>query len=71
VTSESLVRAYKKEMERQQHQVRKAELAQNRLLFLVNALRSLLADKHFETLLRAERMPTMPRPLAERLAAQG
>jgi len=69
VTSESLVRAYKKEMERQQHQVRKAELAQNRLLFLVNALRSLLADRHFETLLRAEGMPTMPRSLAERLVA--
>lgn len=69
VTSESLVRAYKKEMERQRHQVRKAELAQNRLLFVVNALRSLLADKHFETLLRAEGMPSMPRTLAERLAA--
>jgi ParB family transcriptional regulator, chromosome partitioning protein len=71
VTSESLVRAYKKEMERQRHQVRKAELAQNRLLFVVNALRNLLADKHFETLLRAEGMPTMPRPLAERLATGG
>jgi ParB family transcriptional regulator, chromosome partitioning protein len=70
VTGESLVRAYKKEMERQRHQVRKAELAQNRLLFLVTALRSLLADKHFATLLRAEAMPTMPRPLAERLAAE-
>jgi ParB family chromosome partitioning protein len=71
VTGESLVRAYRKEMERQRHQVRKAELAQNRLLFLVNALRRLLADKNFETLLRAESMPTMPRPLAERLAAEG
>jgi hypothetical protein len=36
---------------------------------VVNALRSLLADKHFETLLRAEGMPSMPRTLAERLAA--
>jgi ParB family chromosome partitioning protein len=70
VTGESLVRAYKREMERQRHQVRKAELAQTRLVFLVNALRRLLADKHFETLLRAEAMLTMPRPLAERLAAE-
>jgi ParB family transcriptional regulator, chromosome partitioning protein len=70
VTGESLVRAYKKELDRQQHQIRKAELAQNRLLFVVTALRRLLADKHFETLLRAESMPTMPRTLAERLVAE-
>jgi ParB family chromosome partitioning protein len=67
ITGDSLVRAYRKEMDRQRQQVRKADLAQNRLLFVVNALRSLLADKHFETLLRAEAMPTMPRLLFERV----
>ena len=65
VTGDSLVRAYKREMERQAVQVRKAELAQNRLLFVVNALRTLLADRHFETLLRAEGLPTMPKSLYE------
>jgi hypothetical protein len=53
VTGESLVRAYKKELEHQRRQVRKADLAQNRLIFVVNALRKLLADRQFELLLRA------------------
>lgn len=69
VTSEILVRAYKKELDRQRRLVRKADLAQNRLLFVVNGLRQMLADRQFETLLRAEQLPTMPRSLAERLAA--
>ena len=68
VTGDSLVRAYKREMERQRLQVRKAELAQNRLLFVIGALRTLLADRHFETLLRAEAMPTMPKSLYDRIA---
>ena len=67
VTAESLVRAYRKETERQKFMVRKATLAQSRLLFVVNALRRLLADPHFATLLRAEAMNTLPRPIAERL----
>jgi ParB family chromosome partitioning protein len=71
VTATALVRAYRKETERQKLLVKKATLAQSRLLFVVNALRHLLADDHFVTLLRAESMGTMPRPLAERLGAGG
>jgi len=69
VTGESLVRAYKKELERQRRQIRKADLAQNRFIFVVNALRQLLADRQFELLLRAEALSSMPRSLAERVAA--
>jgi len=36
-------------------------------LFVVNGLRQLLDDDHFVTLLRAEAMHTLPKPLAERL----
>lgn len=67
VSAESLVRAYRKETDRQKLLVKKASLAQSRLLFVVNALRRLLDDEHFVTLLRAEAMHTLPRPLAERL----
>ena len=67
ITAESLVRAYRKETERQKLMVRKATLVQSRLLFVVNALRRLLADPHFATLLRAEAMHSLPRPIAERL----
>ena len=67
VTADSLVRAYRRETERQKLLVKKAAVSQSRLMFVVNALRRLLADEHFATLLRAEGMLTLPRPLAERL----
>ena len=67
VTAEVLVRAYRIETDRQKRLVKKATLAQSRLLFVVNALRHLLEDEHFVTLLRAEAMHTMPRSLAERV----
>jgi ParB family chromosome partitioning protein len=67
VTAETLVRAYRKETERQKLLVKKANVSQTRLLFVINALRRLLADEHFVTLLRAEALLTLPRPLAERI----
>jgi ParB family transcriptional regulator, chromosome partitioning protein len=67
VTAEALVRAYRKETDRQKLLVKKANVSQTRLLFVVNALRRLLADEHFVTLLRAEALLTLPRPLAERI----
>lgn len=71
ITADALVRAYRKETERQKLLVKKAALTQSRLIFVVNALRHLLADDHFVTLLRAESMNTMPRPLQERLGGAG
>lgn len=69
VTTDLLVRAYLRETERQRALIKKATLAQSRLLFLVNAMRKLMADEHFNTLLRAEGLTTMPKSLAERLKA--
>jgi ParB family chromosome partitioning protein len=37
------------------------------LSFIVNALRLLFADEEFLSMLRAEAMHTLPRPLAEQL----
>lgn len=71
VTPAKLIRDYMKETDRQKLMVKKAELAKNRLIFVVNAMRRLLADEHFVTLLRAESLQTMPRPLAERMEAAG
>lgn len=67
VSAESLVRAYRKETQRQKLLVKRAMLSQTRLLFVVNAIRRLLTDENFVTLLRAEGLLTLPRPLAERL----
>ena len=67
VTAASLIKSYEDETQRQRVLVRKADLAQTRLTFVVNALRRLFADEEFLTLLRAEAMHTLPRPLAEQL----
>ncbi|WIM07101.1 MAG: hypothetical protein OHM77_13650 [Candidatus Nitricoxidivorans perseverans] len=48
----ALVRTYQREVERQQQIVKKAEMAQQRLIFLIGALRQLLADEDFVNLLR-------------------
>ena len=47
--------------------VKKAEFAQQRLLFIVGALRELLTDENFTNLLRAEGLDTLPKYLAERV----
>ncbi|MGY8904394.1 MAG: ParB/RepB/Spo0J family partition protein [Burkholderiales bacterium] len=71
VTTSSLVRTYQKEVDRQKQMVKKAEIAQQRLLFVVSAMRELLADDHFTTLLRAEGLDTLPKYLAERIHSGG
>ncbi|MGY2492005.1 ParB/RepB/Spo0J family partition protein [Cupriavidus sp. CP313] len=67
VTTSSLVRTYESEVERQKAMVRKAEFTQQRLLFVVGALRQLFADENFVNLLRAESLATLPQYLAERV----
>jgi ParB family chromosome partitioning protein len=71
VTSSSLVRVYQKEVDRQKQMVKKAEIAQQRLLFVVGALRQLLADENFTTLLRAEGLDSLPKYLADRVWSGG
>lgn len=61
----SLLRAYQAEVRRQQMIVKKADLNQQRLLFVTTAMRKLMADENFRTLLRAEGVVDMPKPLAD------
>ena len=69
ITSLSLVRTYQKEVQRQRLIVKKADFAQQRLLFVVSALKQLMADDHFVTLLRAEGLDSMPKQLSEKVTA--
>ena len=71
VTTSSLGRVYTKEVERQKLMVKKAEFTQQRLLFVVGALREMLADENFTNLLRAEGLDTLPKYLAERVWSGG
>jgi len=71
VTASSLVRTYQREVDRQRLMVKKAEFSQQRLFFVVGALRQVLADENFTNLLRAEALNTLPKYLADRVAAGG
>jgi ParB family chromosome partitioning protein len=66
-SARSLVRAYQEEVRRQEVLIRKAEIGEQRLLLLTTALRQLLADEHFRTLLRAEGLDDLPKVLASQM----
>lgn len=67
ITGDTLVREYKDRIREQRQLVKKANLTKERLLLLVTAMRRLLADEHFVTLLRAEGLADMPEQLASRI----
>lgn len=67
LTSETLIRTYQETANKKRILVRKAEVTRERLVFVIEALRALLADENFRTLLRAEGLETLPRNLADRI----
>jgi ParB family chromosome partitioning protein len=68
LTSESIIRVYRQEADRQKLLVKKAEVTQSRLLFIVEAIRELRDDENFANLLRAESLDSMPAFLEQRIA---
>lgn len=71
LSADALLRIYRQDVERKSLLIRKAQAARDQLLFVTEALRTLLADDHFVTLLRAESLETLPRNLAERIRSAG
>ncbi len=67
ITAADLMRIYQQEAEKQRLFVKKSDYTQTKLLFIVEALKELLADKNFTTLLRAEGLNTMPRALETKI----
>jgi len=65
VTAEKIVRAYRKECQRQKRLAKAARVTELRLVFVANALKRLLADENFVNLLRAEKLDKMPEYLAD------
>jgi len=64
---ERLLRTYRDDADKKQAMVRKADITRGRLVFVVEALRKMLVDEHFKTLLRAESLDTMPSNIGARL----
>jgi ParB family chromosome partitioning protein len=68
LTGEALVREYKEKIHEQKALIAKAERAKERLILLTSAIRALLADENFATLLKAEGLQKMPAELAARIS---
>jgi ParB family chromosome partitioning protein len=64
---ERLLKTYRDDTDKKRMLVRKAEATQGRLVFVTEALRKLLTDENFVTLLRAEGLDTLPSNLSARL----
>ena len=71
ISSTALVRAYRQDTERKRRLIRKADATRDRLTFVTEALRTLLADKGFISLLQAEGLDSMPRNIGDRLRDRG
>lgn len=69
LTADELMRLYQREAEKQQLIVKRSDFTRSRLLFVIEALRDLLSEDGFITLLRAEGLAKMPTWLDEKLAA--
>ena len=66
-TPNAVYQAYRDDADRKQMLVQKAEATKGVLMFVSEALRSLLANEHFVALLRAEHLDTLPRNIANRI----
>ncbi len=71
MSPKALMKDYRRHIEKTRALVRRAAITNQRLLLIVSALRRLLADENFVTLLRAESLMTMPEWLAGRLKKEG
>lgn len=67
VSTAELRRLLEKEAEKQRLVAKKAEYVHERLAFCVAAIKELLAVPEFRMLIKAEKVDTMPRMLAERM----
>ena len=69
-SAESLVNVFRRESQKQRLMVKKARVCDAKLLFILTALRRLMDDEHFVTLLRAEELATMPKDIWVRITEQ-
>ena len=67
---EAVMKKYREDTQKKRVLVRKADMTRGRLIFIVEALRKMLADDHFKTLLKAEGLDSLPRNLSGLLQAE-
>jgi ParB family chromosome partitioning protein len=70
ITAHEVLKIYEKEVDRKRVLTRKANAADNAMVFITEALRRLLKDKAFKNILEAEELTNMPKPLADLCAGK-
>ena len=70
ISSNALLRAYRQDVDRKKVLIRKSNTTKSRLVFVLEALRKLLAEHDFVSILEAEKLDTLPKNIAMRLQGQ-
>jgi ParB family chromosome partitioning protein len=67
LSSNALLRAYREDVDRKKVLIRKSNSTKGHLVFILEALRKLFAERDFVAVLEAEKLDTLPKNLAARL----
>jgi ParB family transcriptional regulator, chromosome partitioning protein len=67
ISSNALLRAYRQDVDRKKILIRKSNNTKSRLVFVLEALRKLLAEPDFVTILEAEKLDTLPKNIGLRM----
>ena len=70
ITVREVLKIYEKEVDRKRLLTRKANAADNAMVFITEALRRLLKDTAFKNILEAEALTNIPKPLADLYAGK-
>jgi ParB family chromosome partitioning protein len=70
LSSNALLRAYRQDVDRKRVLIRKSNGTKARLIFILEALRKLLSEPDFISILESEKLDTLPKNLAFRLHGQ-
>jgi ParB family transcriptional regulator, chromosome partitioning protein len=70
ISSNTLLRAYRQDVDRKKVLIRKSNSTKSRLIFILEALRKLLTEPDFVSILESEKLDTLPKNLALRLQGQ-
>ncbi|AWL93048.1 plasmid partitioning protein RepB C-terminal domain-containing protein [Bradyrhizobium ottawaense] len=71
ISSNALLRAYRQDVDRKRILIRKSNSTKARLVFILEALRKLLIEPEFLSILGDEKLDTLPKNLALRLHGHG
>jgi ParB family chromosome partitioning protein len=71
LSSNTLLRAYRQDVDRKSVLIRNSNSTKSRLVFILEALRKLLTEPDFLTVLENEKLDTLPKNLAFRLHERG